>query len=395
MTGAVRQLMARAAKQDGIVSRDDARALGLTDRQFRWACTSNRWFRVQPRAFCTTGLKPTWRQRLRAAVLSAGPDAIVAGASAAALMKWDGFPEKELALVLPREQRRALEGVTIYRTRRVSGEDVWRVDGFPCTKVARTLADVALTCSDDQLVMAINFIARRSDIERLRDLRKQVRALPGRNVGRVVDILETRIYCADGPEPGLETSLLRILTAAGFKPSVQFRLRDEGRIIKRFDFAFSRERVAIEVDSVQFHSDPEQKAVDETQRSYARMLGWEVLEATAADVRDPALLLEQLSAALERSTSRTMTCGPMPTHQLDLLRRADQLQLYLDAICSPPPPPTRMNDSFFANGSTRVERADEPPEQPLFEPPPEADFFTTRNPMQEDEPLAPAPGVEA
>lgn len=382
MGASVRGLRRLAAKQDGIVSRDDARALGLTERQFEWACRSSGWERIHLGTYCTTGLKPTWRQLLRAAVVATAPEGVVAGVSAAALMRWDGFPQTLIVVAVPRNRNHALAQCTLHKTRAaIPAEHRWRVEGFVCTTPVRTLADLGLTCSDDELVTAINYLARKFDIDKLRALRSELRAMPGRDVGRVVRHLEGRIYCADGPEVGLETMLLRILRTAGFRPTVQFRLRDDGRIIKRFDFAFPQHLVGVEVDS-RFHNDPLQKALDDAQRGYARALGWDVIVAKASDVRHPDSLIERIRTAIERAVPPPGNNTWMPGRQLDLLERpAPRLDR---AETGQPPPTGEINEAFFARGARRIQRVETAPKELLFEPNGIDDPFVGPNPFCEE-----------
>lgn len=325
--------------------------LGIPRTTFRRIRKRLRWRRMSAGTFLTTGLKPTWRQRLRAAIKAAGPDAVVAGASAAVLMRWDGFEEKTLVIAVPAKQRPRLEGVTVHRTRELLADETWLIDGFRVTTPARTLADLALTAPEDVLVTAINAFARRKGNQALFKLRTDLTKMVGRNLERLLELLEERIRKFAGPEPGLETRLARVLREAGYRPQPQHELRDHGRLIKRFDFALKDHKIAIEADSERWHSDPDAKAHDLEQRARVRQLGWDIVVAKDADTYQPAEFLAELARKIVERPARSL--GPNPTEQLGLFDPKP------DPITIPPPLPELVYGRVvMRNGELVADRQD-------------------------------------
>lgn len=317
--GVRRALLKIAARQDGIITVGDALAAGFTRRQFEYARKGSDWPELQSGTYATFVTHPTFRQRLRAAYLAAGPEAAVGGAAAAELMKWDGFRGGEVVIVLPFGRKPTLRAATVHVSRDFDEADLWNVAGFRTTKAARTLVDLALTSSVDQLTTALNGLARNGGSEKLQELREELKQFSPNRSHIILKILRDRIWQSAGPESPLETPVLRILREAGFAPTAQYRLREGNRIVKRFDAAFPDKQVGVESDGFSTHGGPLPFHKDAEQQLKAQAMGWQVIRMTTAMVEHPDLLVKAVQLALSRVESPAFE-GKMPTEQLDLLQ---------------------------------------------------------------------------
>lgn len=315
---ALRLLFTQARKQDGVITIRNGLEAGLTRAQFRYARQANDWQELQSGTFLVSAAKPTFRQRLRAALLAAGPSSAAGGSTAAALMRWDGFSRNEIVLILPRNGGSWLRDVTVHRSRDLVDEHTWNVDGFRTTTAARTLVDLALTCSTDELTTVLNGISRHGGSERLSELREQLKAFAAKRAAPVLEILNDWIFKPGGPESPLESPVLRILREAGYAPTPQYLLKDRGRLIKRFDAAFVDKKVAVEADGFSSHGGIVDFHADKQKRLEAQALGWQIIEVSK-ETLDPVQLIQAVQQALSRVDSPPLFKGKMPTEQLELI----------------------------------------------------------------------------
>lgn len=141
--------------------------------------------------------------------------------------------------------RRGIRGLStspVRRTRSPFGIEI--VQGIPTTTVGRTLADLSRLLP----ARALEELVDKALFRRL----VTVDELLGIG-GRVGRLASTR---SPAPvESVLETRFLRIVRDAGLPlPIAQFEVRRGGILIARIDFAYPAERIAIELESYEFHS---------------------------------------------------------------------------------------------------------------------------------------------
>ena len=110
------------------------------------------------------------------------------------------------------------------------------------------------------------------------------------------------------PESEQETALLDLLDRAGFPTAQpQFVIRSiDGSFLARVDAAFPRERIALEYDSDQEHSDPVALARDNARRNKLIAAGWTVISARRHDImEDGASFLAAIGAARMHALAST------------------------------------------------------------------------------------------
>jgi hypothetical protein len=136
-----------ARHQSGVVSRSQALRAGLSTDMIRFRVSTGRWRQVHPGVYATFSGVPGRGARLWAAVLSAGPGAMLSHETAGELHRLVDKPTDLIYVTVPRERRIiAAEGVSIYR----SGRALEAVQGHtypPRTKIEETVLDLTQTAA--------------------------------------------------------------------------------------------------------------------------------------------------------------------------------------------------------------------------------------------------------
>src|SRR5437870_3866031 len=106
-----------AAKQYALVHREQARALGVSEHALARAVASGELARRLPEVFAIAGAPRTWRQALLAAVLDAGPGAVVSHRSAAILLRIaHRDAPRVIEITVPRPRSSRMPGVIVHRS---------------------------------------------------------------------------------------------------------------------------------------------------------------------------------------------------------------------------------------------------------------------------------------
>lgn len=132
---------ALARRQDGVVSRAQTRAAGMSDKQVRWRLQRGDWRRMHPGVYLTHTGQVTWRARAWAALLWCGPGSVLLLEAAAHVWRLQQAPPRVITVGIP--HRRAVRGRRDVRPvvrRRLSSVSV---DGLPVTRLAQTVVDLA------------------------------------------------------------------------------------------------------------------------------------------------------------------------------------------------------------------------------------------------------------
>jgi very-short-patch-repair endonuclease len=105
------------------------------------------------------------------------------------------------------------------------------------------------------------------------------------------------------PESAPERLLARALVERGLQPPIsQYVVRDEaGNFVARVDLAYPDDRILIEYESFEHHTGKLALVRDSARRNALIELGFVVLSATIADVRDDA---RRLAASIRAVRTR-------------------------------------------------------------------------------------------
>jgi very-short-patch-repair endonuclease len=293
-----------ASTQLGLFSVRQVLLLGATISMVRARTGSGRW---SPRGFGVLGLlgtPDTFDRRVLAEILGARCPTYASHRCAARLHGLPGFPERiEVLGGVGTVAQRA--GVIGHRTRILPPHHVEVRNAVPVTTVARTLFDLSAVAHPGRVARAVDTALGRRIVTIPELVRvTQDLARRGRSRVRVMRaILADRGVDERGPESPLEALFVELLRTAGLpQPARQVDLGDALSWIGRVDFVYRAERVVVETDGHEHHS--QRLDLDADARRDARLAaaGWTVLRFGWEDVVGrPVQTVERLRAALTRA----------------------------------------------------------------------------------------------
>ncbi len=301
------RMEALAAGQHGLVSHAQVVELGLTPSAIRHGCRTRRWHRVLPGVYRLSGAIETPQLRAMAAVLGGGRAAVLSHGSAAALLGLPGFAIDPVTISVPRS-RRHLEGVRIEQSLALPEHHRRRVDGIPCTSVARTTFDLCGDLPRKRAERALdNALSRRMVTvpalwRVLDDLAVQGRA--GTVVLRALLTERGPRYVA--PESELEARFIALVARHHLPaPERQADLGDADSWIGRVDFVWRQARLVVEVDGAAFHDGWVDRRRDQERDARLVATGWAILRLAWADVVDePERVAARIRARLDPDSIR-------------------------------------------------------------------------------------------
>lgn len=133
-----------AERQHGVVTRDQLRQHGCSKSQTDAAVSARRWRAYGRHVVVLDNAPLTHAQRLWVAVLLPAKPCALAGASAATLAGLRGFEPKRVQIIVRHATHvRAPAWLKLHESRRFSVADIGRIQGLPCTGVARSIVDAA------------------------------------------------------------------------------------------------------------------------------------------------------------------------------------------------------------------------------------------------------------
>ena len=301
------RLEAHLRRQHGLVSRTQALAAGMTRHRIQHRVSAGRWRRVGAGVYQHSALSVTPHSKLLAACIAY--DGLASHRSAAALHGIDGFELGRPELVVSPKRGRSAVGVILHRSTQMDLARPIRLDGIPCTGLARTLLDLAAVVSRNRLERAID-AAMRDRRLRYQDLSEVLAIHSGmgrRGRGPLGAVLAER--CADDPVPLSDWSrwVCELLCESGLpRPVLEHRVHEaDDRFLAQVDLAYPSRQLAIELDSIRWHYSRESFVNDRRRRNRLLAAGWDVLSFTWDDYSEqPAELCAVVAKALGDVASR-------------------------------------------------------------------------------------------
>ena len=232
-----------------------------------------------------------------------GQDGTVASHRAAARLWEMGIEEGPTEILAP-VSTRPQPGVVLHRTDTLPAADVTRTAGIPVTTPTRTLIDLGAVVSAALVERCLESALREGLTstwylaERLDELGK-----PGRRgAGKLRSLLRARDPRLAPTESELETLLWQLLSRSGLPlPERQVDVSDREGLVGRLDFAYPRQRLAIEAIGLRYHSG-ERVLKDAERRNRLIVAGWRVLEFPWRDVvRRGRTVVARIGSALSAS----------------------------------------------------------------------------------------------
>lgn len=238
------------------------------------------------------------RTRAEAAVLSVRRPVVVSGPTALALHGCAAVGETgPVHVTVPYSRSaRSRPGLVMHQNR-YEPDDVVDVEGLPV--FALDLAVAEQLCDGDRRKAfgSLDEVLRRhTDPEAFREsVRERLAARDDRRgVAKALMLTDLATGRADSPP---ESSLLLVVVEAGLPiPEVQYPVHTiDGRLLYVLDLAWESWRIALEYDGYDAHEGRAAYDAERDRRLAGR--GWQVVRATAQDLRDPSRVLGELKRA--------------------------------------------------------------------------------------------------
>jgi len=280
-------------------------AAGFSVNQLRGAR-----FKQVCRGVYTFGDPTDWMIRAKAALLVAGPDALLGGGTVLRMcgvwLPQQFLDDARVHVVLPPGCLGPQMGfVKVFRSRvllqPIELGDVMGVHPAQAwLQVATGMSQTDLVIAADALMRRKGTLATRGEIEDVLG-----RCVGGRGVGLARRAL---VLARAGVESPMETRLRLALVAAGVEcPVVDFPVRPVPRgKVYRLDMAYPSQRLGVEYDG-EPHVDVSRMRDDRTRRRHLEDAGWRVITATAADLPNFDAVITSVRAALSREGRRAGT----------------------------------------------------------------------------------------
>jgi Protein of unknown function (DUF559) len=287
-----------ATAQFGLISRAQARSLGVPRGIIGRRVAAGRWSEVRPLVYAIAGAPESYERDLLAAVLSDGR-AVASHRAAARLHGLPGFSDApiEIATVHRARKEEHLPGVTRHYTTLLPDHHRKTLDAIPTTTVGRTLFDLGAVVHPGRAARAVDNCLSRKWVtvpalwRVLDDL-----AIQGRNgTCALREILMERGDGYVAPASELERQFMKLLRGAGLPlPEREFDLGDADQWIGRVEFVYLDARVLIEIDSRVHHSERLDFESDRERDNRFAAEGYRVLRITYEMMTKQPLKVERV-----------------------------------------------------------------------------------------------------
>ena len=245
--------------------------------------------------------------RWLAAVLAAGPGAVLSHRDAAALHGMRKPPESRKVSVTTSSAARAIPGLSLYRRRVLTEEDRTVVRVIPVTSPARTLVDLAPMLTAGQLQSTLGEADRKGllDVAAVERALARVKSRHGQGHRRLRDALGAHAqYGAVLARSWLEERFLDLVLTAGL-PGPLLNAPAAGFEV---DALWPDHGVIVELDGWADHKERAAAARDRDKTNRLQVAGYVVLRFLHGDVvGDPERVVSALRGALQ-STSTVSSC---------------------------------------------------------------------------------------
>lgn len=307
---ALRTLLLR---QHGLLSREQALGLGVSDEALRGHVAARRWQRVHRGVYATfTGPLP-WIAQVWAALLFAGDGAVASHATAARLLGLTGAEDDRIHVTIPHRRRVAApRGVVVHRSS-TAREATHPARSVPCTRIEETVLDLAGAAQ--RLDAALVVVAQACQ-QRLTTPVRLLAALDRRGPFRWRRSVQRCLAdVASGAHSLLElTYLTRVERAHRLPTGIrQHRVAEAGRACSYRDVAYEEHGVVVELDGRLGHDGPRERWRDMARDNATVLDGQVVLRYGYADVLGaPCAAAAQVARVLHGRgwPGRPRRCGP-------------------------------------------------------------------------------------
>ena len=292
---------------DGVLDTEEV-LKRLTYSELRWRIRAGHWQQPCKGVVVTQSGPLSDQQTLRVALGWAGPEAVLAGLTAARLDGLAGFGDKvpfaegPIHILVPRgwKPRRTLSESHVVRhySRLLGDEDIHPVRLPKRTRTARSIVDAAAWAPNDRLAVAIVAAGVQQRVTRVCDLQDAVRRQSRLRRRRL--IVAALADIAGGAQALSELDFITKVVRAHRlpTPNAQVVTRDARGRRRYIDVIWEKSKVVVEIDGAQ-HAEPMQRWDDYERDIDLQMDGYRVLRFPAWIVRKhPELVAAKIRKAL-------------------------------------------------------------------------------------------------
>lgn len=295
-----------AREQHGLFTRGQAVACGADHRLIARRVASGQWEVRTTRVLAVRGAPTSARAHLLAAVLHVGGGAVASHRSAAALFGLPGFDLRHVNVTRIWGRFWDLPPYGRLHAIPLPPGDVTTVDAIPCTRVPRTLFDLAAAEKHKRRVERAldNALAMRlTTVEALDELVRHSKGRPGVRLMRELVAARGTDYVP--PASGLEARFLELLRAAELpEPDRQVAVGG-AQLAGRVDMVWRDHGLVAELDSRRHHTARLDAAEDAQRDVRAAHGGWRVVRITGDDVFGfPERTMDLVRTALDDAAMR-------------------------------------------------------------------------------------------
>ncbi|HKA04028.1 MAG TPA: type IV toxin-antitoxin system AbiEi family antitoxin domain-containing protein [Acidimicrobiales bacterium] len=276
-------------RQHGVITRSQARAVGLSDRQITRRMAEGDLVAVHRGVLRHVAFPTSYAQRVRGVLLALGPEAAASHRSAAGLIGVRGLDVGLVEVSWPHRSPRPLSAVVVHRAPDLHRRWIRRIDGLAVTRAERTLIDLGAVVHPWLLQRCLEewLVARKVTIARV----EQAIAAHGRRgrpgVAVVRRALEQRVLRDVVADSRFEAMLGEVLLGHGLPRPTHHHVVRDGRTVAELDWAYPVAMVALEFDGYGVHlRSLEAFEHDRERQNELEILGWHVLRFTERQVRD-------------------------------------------------------------------------------------------------------------
>ena len=293
-------LAALAATQHLVFDLAQLKELGLSASSVRSRVLRGRLHRIHRRVYSLVPSELLSRDGVfMAAILACGPGAVLSHRSAAALHELRRTERARIDVTVPGEWRRGPAGIDVHRSRTLTVLDITRVNGIPCTTLARTQLDIVEVINRRGVERVLDQ-AEILEVFDLRGLNDQIERNVARPAARLLRAVLDDHYVGRTPTATeLEEALLAHTRKLRLPDPEVNKLVDPGdgeRAIQA-DFVWSDRRLIIETDGGRTHRT--RQAFERDRRNDQRLIaaGWRVVRITWRQLTNEP---ERIAALLRR-----------------------------------------------------------------------------------------------
>ena len=268
-------------QQFGVITRSQARACGLTERQIDHRLATGTWKRVHRSVYRHAISTKSWESQLIAAVLAL--DGVASHRCAAALWGLELFHQPAIELtVAEAASLRWPADVIVHRSTQWASRGKSKRRRIPCTSIERTLIDCGHVVGVQDLERLCESAVRQGLTSWKRiDRHLRTYARRGRNgAANLRELVDGRNPAGAVPLSDFSRRVANLLAEAGLpEPILEYRIHDEtGHTIMQADLAWPEMKKAWELDGLRWHFGREDVERDRRKRNKAKTLGWRIQE---------------------------------------------------------------------------------------------------------------------